>query len=103
MSDIICSLMSPKFLAEKLRISKDVNLINANNSSLSNLIVPLSGLKFYGLCMGFFFLFIFFYMIKFELELDSTVVNTVSSQHEGPQFKPPSGRGLYEQSFCCSA
>lgn len=45
---------------QKLRISKDVNLINANNSSLSNLIAPLSGLKFYGLCMGFFFLFIFF-------------------------------------------
>lgn len=62
MSDIICSLMSPKFLAEKLRISKDVNLINANNSSLSNLIVPLSGLKFYGLCMGFFFLFFLFFI-----------------------------------------
>lgn len=45
---------------QKLKISKDVNLINANNSPLSNLIAPLSGLKFYGLCMGFFFLFLFF-------------------------------------------
>lgn len=60
MSDLICSLMSPKFLAEKLRISKDVNLINANNSSLSNLIVPLSGFKILWPMHGVFLSFYFF-------------------------------------------